>query len=1000
MCDGLVEAAWLAAVAAVPLFLNKYASNSFEPEKIYLARGLALVVLGAWLVRYAATSSGHDASSLGATLRAVVRSPLPAAIVAYTFVSTLSTFTSLDPSQSFWGGYGRAMGLYTQLSSLVLGVAAAVHLRTRPQIDRLVAAIVLGSVPVSVYAIGQGFDVEPILVAARIVEASRVSSTFGSPVFLAGYLVVVLPVALGRMALLVKQVIAQPSLRGQWLDLGAYGMVAVLASVAIVLTGSRGALLGLVAGLCVMTVALAAQVMARRTLAGLVAIGGLLAVGAVFVGLTAVTPERLARSPRLTRFSELLATDRGAGLQRALLWQMAAEAVTARQVLLPEDEPADPWRHLRGLVGYGPETIEIATRQFIPVALTAEYGGRNLAPDRSHSQSWDLVITRGMAGLVTWECIYALALWYGLQFLGLLPVSGPRFRYSVAFLGCGLACGAGAAISLGLPFLWLGFRFGTTLGLLLLCITGAGRSRPVPKRNSDEAGAILVASLCGGFVGHAIEVAFSFPTAATDTLLALQLGLLVAVRNSGFLPLPAPATHLRTTVLTGGLLGALMVGTLGFALLSKGGASDPVAILRATLAHLPGSGQPQEPWVALGLLATGTLFSAAWSVIAGPGFRLRTAGSVAVIATSLGGALWIGIAFHLAGMPALETVHEAGTAIGGHLRLEATYYVFTAAILLLMGRTAGPRPIVTPAGAVAPRRAAVVIAASLACAAVVYGTYSTAMRLSYADIASARASALKATGQWPVVSALYELAARESPATAFYREAHGNALLQHALVTRDAHEQVSLFDRAAHTLEQGRRAFPVQPGFDVTLGDVWLQRALREQDGEPSQTHATYARRHLQRALLLEPADPDTWLKAAYLDLAFFNDSQAAVVKVERSLRLRPHSGDALALLGDARSAMAARESDPGRREQLVVDAIRDYERAVAADGGKYRYFLSLARAHHRVGHSRQALEAYLGALQRAPDDQRAAIEPYVDSLRAELDAGHLAPAQAPRRPR
>lgn len=50
-CEGLMEAAWLAAVIIVPLFFNVYSSRIFEPDKISILRSLALLVIGAWFVK-------------------------------------------------------------------------------------------------------------------------------------------------------------------------------------------------------------------------------------------------------------------------------------------------------------------------------------------------------------------------------------------------------------------------------------------------------------------------------------------------------------------------------------------------------------------------------------------------------------------------------------------------------------------------------------------------------------------------------------------------------------------------------------------------------------------------------------------------------------------------------------------------------------------------------------------------------------------------------------
>ena len=51
--EGMMEAAWIAALILTPLFFNKYSSRIFEPDKATLLRTLALVILGAWIIKIA-----------------------------------------------------------------------------------------------------------------------------------------------------------------------------------------------------------------------------------------------------------------------------------------------------------------------------------------------------------------------------------------------------------------------------------------------------------------------------------------------------------------------------------------------------------------------------------------------------------------------------------------------------------------------------------------------------------------------------------------------------------------------------------------------------------------------------------------------------------------------------------------------------------------------------------------------------------------------------------
>jgi hypothetical protein len=50
-CEGVMEAAWLVALAVVPLFFNVFSSRIFEPDKIALLRSIALIILAAWVVK-------------------------------------------------------------------------------------------------------------------------------------------------------------------------------------------------------------------------------------------------------------------------------------------------------------------------------------------------------------------------------------------------------------------------------------------------------------------------------------------------------------------------------------------------------------------------------------------------------------------------------------------------------------------------------------------------------------------------------------------------------------------------------------------------------------------------------------------------------------------------------------------------------------------------------------------------------------------------------------
>ena len=55
LCDGLLEALWLVAIIAVPVFFNIYSSRIFEPDKLTLLRSIALTMLFVWIVKICET---------------------------------------------------------------------------------------------------------------------------------------------------------------------------------------------------------------------------------------------------------------------------------------------------------------------------------------------------------------------------------------------------------------------------------------------------------------------------------------------------------------------------------------------------------------------------------------------------------------------------------------------------------------------------------------------------------------------------------------------------------------------------------------------------------------------------------------------------------------------------------------------------------------------------------------------------------------------------------
>lgn len=208
MCEYILEAGWLLALFLIPSYFNLLSSRHFEPDKATTLRAIVLIMAAAGIVRWlegmwnktsprtSAQVTGGLFSRFWQRFRAV---PLAVPTAVYILVFLLATAFSVVPLVSFWGSYQRLQGTYTNLSYVVLGILVVLNLRHREQLDRLVTVLILGSLMPVVYGIVQHYQIDPLPWKGDVV--SRVASTMGNSIFVAAYLIMVVPYALYRAVL-------------------------------------------------------------------------------------------------------------------------------------------------------------------------------------------------------------------------------------------------------------------------------------------------------------------------------------------------------------------------------------------------------------------------------------------------------------------------------------------------------------------------------------------------------------------------------------------------------------------------------------------------------------------------------------------------------------------------------------------------------------------------------------------------------------------------------
>ena len=192
-CDGVLEAGWLAALVVAPLFFNTNSARGFDPDKTALVRSVALVMAAAWIVTVLeeGLSTTRALFESRHTLGFLRRFPLALPVAGLLAVYLLSTLLSVTPRASFWGSYTRLQGAYTTLSFLIIFFAVATRLRRTEQVERIITTIILASLSVSLYGVMQHFHADPL--SWRQDTVARITSTLGNPIFLAAYLIMIVP---------------------------------------------------------------------------------------------------------------------------------------------------------------------------------------------------------------------------------------------------------------------------------------------------------------------------------------------------------------------------------------------------------------------------------------------------------------------------------------------------------------------------------------------------------------------------------------------------------------------------------------------------------------------------------------------------------------------------------------------------------------------------------------------------------------------------------------
>ncbi len=1037
--SGVMEAAWTAALILIPLYFNVYSSRIFEPDKISLLRSLALLILGAWIVKIVEqgrlrADADRDAQNL--FKRVTTGSPLLLGVLAMAMVYVVATLFSIVPATSLLGSYQRLQGTYTTFSYMIIFAAIVANLREREQVERLITIAILVSLPISLYGVLQKLSLDPIPWGGD--TSRRIASNLGNSIFVAAYLIMVIPLAIGRMLrsfAIIVQTDDKSKLVSHFIQGTIYVTVLALQVIAVFLSQSRGPFMGMLISVLGVFTLLYLFITRKRKLARVwsatLLLGG---VGLVLFNIEGGPLESLRSLPQIGRYGQLLDPDSNSAKVRRYIWQGTVELVLPHQPLQFPDGRKDIFNAIRPIIGYGPESMYVAYNPFYVPEL-AYVERRNASPDRSHNETWDSLVITGLLGMIAYLALFELAFFYGLKWIGIITSGRQKRLFLALSLGGGMVGALGLSLWRGAAYIGVGIPFGILAGLVFYLILA---SASMPEDHQVETGdferRLLLSVLLAAVVAHFAEINFGIAIVSTRTYFWSYLGLMYVIgsvmpqmgwsaghpareaasvpvrestkevaqasrkkkraarRNEQFLP--ADLTVQLQPIALCGLIIGLVLATLGFNYINNPrNLTGVVEILTSAFTRLPNKNNAYSPGILLLTLTTwiafATVFSAEISDRSGRGFNIKIFAAMLGVSGGVGLVYWLWHTGTLAGMARFSaaSLEDVLTQVGRFEGLIAQFYVYVFLVVFSLGVFMVAHHEVRVAS-VSPLRSG---ATALLCGLVLISLVTTTnLRVVQADVVFKLTEPFSRTGQWPLAIQIYNHANELAPSEDYYYLFLGRAYLEQARTLSDASERNSLIEQAAADLKKAQEINPLNTDHTANLARLYSLWASLETDSARKQELASQSEDYFSKAVTLSPHSARLWSEWALLYLNILNRPEEAAAKLNQALTIDPKYHWSYALLGEYHARQARQQSDEAEKLQRLQKGIENYRKALEMPinddpNARYNYSLALGSLYAQAGDTERSLESYLKAKEynRNPaDDWR--IEETIASIYAQ----------------
>ncbi|GBD11304.1 hypothetical protein HRbin23_00962 [bacterium HR23] len=396
----------LALLLLMPLVVTFQTLFPYVVGKALYARGLIEILTAFWVVLVVWNRSYRPQ-----------RSWVLLAFYGYLLVALIASALGVNFTRSLWSTYERMMGVWDLVHWFLLAVVASAVLRT-PQQWLYLLNINLGvGLVLSVVAIAQVLGVRLL---PWVLQRCDVDATLGNPSYLGAVLTVMVLLAVGLLARSFapsegavspptpshrrrgRRGTPEPAPPNRWQvhALRAFwGLTALLCLIALYQTGTRGGMLGLMAGAVAMP--LGVILFGNRLALKPLAVGG----GAVLVGVALLFAlDRTVGLPWAVRCPEhtvgaratALVRSESPGTQASLATRLLSAGYSVRAMAE------------RPLLGWGPENYIVPFTRYVEPRFF-QYGAEVF--DQAHNKVLEELATKGIVGIVFYLALWGALVW-------------------------------------------------------------------------------------------------------------------------------------------------------------------------------------------------------------------------------------------------------------------------------------------------------------------------------------------------------------------------------------------------------------------------------------------------------------------------------------------------------------------------------------------------------------------------------------------------------------